>query len=88
MGDPDDYRHHFNVFELIRRTRGGSLLVGCMSGAASIDRLESVLQRAGFETIHIRPKDESKQFIREWAPGSKMEDYVVSATIEAIKSMA
>lgn len=62
-----------------------SLLAGCMSGAASIEQTQSMLQNAGFQAIDIQPKDESKQFIREWEPGSKMEDYVVSATIEAVK---
>lgn len=61
------------------------LLSGCMSGAALIDDLENMLHQAGFIDIQIKPKDESKQFIRQWAPGTKIEDYVVSATIEAIK---
>jgi hypothetical protein len=35
--------------------------------------------------IRIQPKDESKTFIREWVPGTRIEDYLVSATIEAVK---
>jgi hypothetical protein len=44
-----------------------------------------VLRDAGFEQIRIQPKDESKAFIKDWAPGHNVTDYVVSATIEAIK---
>jgi arsenite methyltransferase len=58
---------------------------GCIAGASSIQALESILRRTGFENVRIRPKVESKTFIRDWMPGSKIEDYVVSATIEAIK---
>jgi hypothetical protein len=43
------------------------------------------LHQAGFGNIKIKPKDESKTFIRDWMPGSRIEDYVVSATIEAVK---
>ena len=35
--------------------------------------------------IRIQPKDESREFIKDWAPGSGVEDYVVSAVIEATK---
>lgn len=58
---------------------------GCISGASSIQALEAMLQRTGFENIRIKPKAESRTFIRDWMPGSKIEDYVVSATIEAVK---
>jgi SAM-dependent methyltransferase len=58
---------------------------GCMSGAAMIDELEAMLEAAGFQAIVIRPKDKSREFIRDWAPGRGVEDYVVSATIEAAK---
>jgi hypothetical protein len=58
-----------------------------VSGASFIPELEFMLQQAGFENIRIRPKEESKAFIRDWAPGSKIEDYVVSATIEAVKPL-
>ena len=58
---------------------------GCMSGASSIADIENMLRNAGFEEIEIKPKDESRDFIRNWVPDSKIEEYVVSATIEAIK---
>jgi SAM-dependent methyltransferase len=58
---------------------------GCIAGASSIQALESMLHRTIFENIQIKPKDESRTFIRDWMPGSKIEDYVVSATIEAVK---
>lgn len=57
----------------------------CVSGASSIPELESMLRQAGFINIRIHPKDESKVFIRDWVPGSKVEEYIVSATIEALK---
>lgn len=62
-----------------------AMYTGCISGASYIPELEAMLKRVGFANIRIRPKDESRAFIRDWAPGSKIEDYVVSATIEAIK---
>ncbi|HDH15743.1 MAG TPA: arsenite methyltransferase [Gammaproteobacteria bacterium] len=58
----------------------------CVGGAATIESLEKIIQQAGFINIIIQPKDESREFIRDWVPGSKAEDYVVSATIEGIKS--
>jgi arsenite methyltransferase len=57
----------------------------CIAGASSIQDLESMLQRTGFEEIRVNPKAESSLFIREWMPGSGIENYVVSATIEAVK---
>jgi arsenite methyltransferase len=61
---------------------------GCIAGASSIQTLESILHRTGFENIRIKPKAESRTFISDWMPGSKIEDYVVSANIEAIKPQA
>ncbi|GAV20318.1 arsenite methyltransferase [Mariprofundus micogutta] len=61
------------------------LHAGCMAGASMIDELEVMMAEAGFEQIRIVPKDESREFIRDWAPGRGVEDYVVSAYIEAVK---
>jgi SAM-dependent methyltransferase len=61
------------------------LYSGCMAGASLVSELETILRDAGYENIRIAPKDESRDFIKDWAPGRGVEDYVVSATIEAIK---
>ncbi len=58
---------------------------GCMAGASEIDDLEKMLHNAGFDRIKIAPKDASRSFIREWLPGKQVEEYLVSATIEATK---
>ena len=62
-----------------------ALIAGCMGNASLIADLEAMMRAAGFEQIRIQPKDESKTFIEDWAPGRKVTDFVVSATIEAIK---
>jgi ubiquinone/menaquinone biosynthesis C-methylase UbiE len=62
-----------------------SAYTGCMAGASQISDLEAMLRDAGFEKINIAPKDASRSFIREWLPGKRVEDYLVSATIEAVK---
>lgn len=58
---------------------------GCMAGASLIDDLAAMIAEAGFEAVSIVPKDESREFIRDWAPGRGVEAYVVSAHIEAVK---
>ena len=62
-----------------------ALYSGCMAGASLITDLQDILESCGYEQIQIAPKDSSKEFIKDWAPGSGVEDYVLSATIEAIK---
>ncbi|MBX3042787.1 MAG: arsenite methyltransferase [Candidatus Kapabacteria bacterium] len=62
-----------------------TLYSSCISGAEEIDKLEQIIRNSGFENIEIKPKDESKKFMKEWAPGTNLTDFVVSATIEAVK---
>ena len=62
-----------------------SAYTGCISGASQITELERMLQTSGFKDIKIAPKDSSRSFIREWLPGKRIEDYLISATIEAVK---
>ena len=62
-----------------------ALWASCISGSAYMGDLEKMLQEAGFVEIRICPKDESREMIREWFPGHSVEEYVLSATIEAVK---
>ncbi len=57
----------------------------CVSGASTIDALRAMLEEAGFVDISIEPKDESREFIREWAPEAVVDEYIRSAAIEAKK---
>lgn len=61
------------------------LLSACVSGASSATEVEEMLEAAGFVNIVIRPRDQSREFIQEWEPGEKLEDYVLSADMTAIK---
>ncbi|MDD3575252.1 MAG: arsenite methyltransferase [Halothiobacillus sp.] len=65
--------------------QNADLIAGCMGNASLISDLEAMMHDAGFEQIRIQPKDESKGFIKDWAPGRNVTDYVVAATIEAVK---
>jgi SAM-dependent methyltransferase len=62
-----------------------ALVAGCMGNASLVGDLEAMLKTAGFESVRIEPKDESRAFIRDWAPDHPVTDYVVSASIEAVK---
>lgn len=72
--------------ELPEEMRNDSrLIAGCMGNASLIEDLEEMMRAAGFEQIRIQPKDESREFIKNWAPGLNVTDFVVAATIEAVK---
>lgn len=62
-----------------------SLFTGCMAGASLVSEVEAMLEESGFRQIRVSPKEESKAFIRDWAPGTDITEYVVSASIEAVK---
>jgi arsenite methyltransferase len=60
-------------------------LAGCISGASSIDDLKDMLTKSGFVQIIIEAKEESREFIKDWIPGAKIDDYIVSSVIKAVK---
>lgn len=62
-----------------------TLLCSCVAGAAPADKIQAWLSEAGFVDVVVSPKSESREVIATWSPGSGIEEYVVSATIEARK---
>ncbi len=60
-------------------------LAGCVAAAAPVADLRAMLTAAGFVDIRIDVNPKSREFIADWLPGTDAEDYVASATIEAIK---
>jgi len=58
------------------------------AGAERLGFSGKVRAEAGFEDVCVRPKDASREFIRSWTPGRNAADYVISATIEAVKPAA
>jgi SAM-dependent methyltransferase len=61
---------------------------GCISGAALIADLETMMRAAGFTEIRVDLKGDSRALISGWAPGATAEDYVASALIQAVKPRA
>jgi len=57
----------------------------CVSGASYIDDIKKMLKAADFKMIKITAHEASKEFIKNWAPQWNIQDYIVSASIEAIK---
>ncbi len=61
------------------------LFSGCVAGAATIEELTSWLAETGFADLRIEPKESSRELIRDWAPGLGVENFIISAAIQARK---
>ena len=62
-----------------------ALIASCIGGAEYAENIKSMLQNAGFKDIKMKPKDNSKEIVKTWAPGRNIEDFIASYIIEAIK---
>ena len=62
-----------------------ALLCGCVAGAISAERTETLLREAGFAYVTIAVKPESRETVASWAPGRGIENCVASAMVEARK---
>jgi arsenite methyltransferase len=58
---------------------------GCIAGAAVVSDLRQMLMDAGFGGVRIDIKPGSRALVSGWLPGRSAEDYVASASIEAVK---
>ncbi|MGE0326751.1 MAG: arsenite methyltransferase [Polyangiaceae bacterium] len=60
-------------------------LTGCVAGAAPVGDLERFLTEVGFDRVRVEVNQASREFIRDWMPGSGVEHFVASASIQATK---
>jgi hypothetical protein len=56
-----------------------------VAGALQVQKLESILQSVGLRQSGVRVKEASKDFIKDWFPGSGIERYVRSADVQGVK---
>ena len=74
-------------------------LVGCVAGAVLVNETRTLLEEAGFTSIVLTPKPDYVRNMQDWndplykqiaetlPPGAELADYVVSLSIEAMKSI-
>ncbi len=66
-----------------------ALYTGCVAGASPVKDQIKMMEEAGFEDIRIKSKSESEDLIDKWGNelvvGAHLSDYVISASIEAVK---
>lgn len=61
------------------------LYCGWVTGASSVEELKIYLERAGFSDINIETKEVSKEYAEKWAHNLRVGEYIMSASIKAIK---
>lgn len=59
---------------------------GCVSGAAPVAELARMIADAGFQHVRITVQRESREFVKDWSPGTGADQVVASALIEATKA--
>lgn len=62
-------------------------LCNCISGAIPVEQIKEILAIAGFVNIYVEPKEESKNFIKDWIDSKNIEDYIISVHIKAAKTI-
>lgn len=61
------------------------LYCGWVTGASSVEELKLYLEKAGFSDIRIDTQEVSKEYAEKWGHNLKVGEYIMSASIKAIK---
>jgi len=61
------------------------MMTGCIAGAEYVENIKKMLLDAGFESIRLQPKDNSREILSSWVPDKSIGDFVASYIIEAVK---
>jgi len=51
-------------------------LASCISGVSAVKEVREMLRQSGFVEIIVEPKEESREFIKDWVPGANINDYI------------
>lgn len=62
-----------------------NLYCGWVTGASSVEELKLYLEKAGFSNIRIETNQVSKEYAEKWGHKLKVGEYIMSASIKAIK---
>ena len=62
-----------------------SLYCGWVTGASSVEEIEIYFNNAGFKSIDIKIYEVSEEYAKKWAHDLQVGEYIMSASIEAIK---
>jgi C_GCAxxG_C_C family probable redox protein len=64
-----------------------SLISSCVGGAERVESIKKILEETGFKDVKVTPLEASRDFIREWLPGTGLESALASARIEAVRPL-
>lgn len=67
------------------RRNDPALWSSCIAGALLVDDLRTILAEIGYQEVAVEIDAGSREQIRQWLPGSELEEYVASARIRALK---
>jgi SAM-dependent methyltransferase len=67
------------------RRNDPALWSSCIAGALLVDDLRTLLAEIGYEGVAVDLDAGSREQIRQWLPGSGLEEYVASASIRAVR---
>jgi len=59
-----------------------------VSGASSVEELEKIIERAGFEEVEVIAKPVSKEYEERWGRDLAIGEYIMSSSITARKPVA
>lgn len=61
------------------------LYCGWVTGASSVEELETYLKKSGFSNISIKTQEIPEEYAQKWAKGLGVDEYILSASIVAVK---
>ena len=61
------------------------MIASCIGGAEHVNAIKAMLQKVGFGSIRLYPKDNSAEIVNSWLPDGGLDSYIASYIMEAVK---